>query len=54
MKAVVLTDSFQVVVMFLGLIGIIIEGTIHVGGVGVIWDRLYETGRIEPIKYSNH
>ncbi len=47
MKAVVLTDTFQVFVMFGGLLVIIAQGVIKVGGFQVIWNRAHDTGRIE-------
>lgn len=59
MKAVVFTDTFQVFVMFAGLFAIIIEGTRRIGGVTEIYDRLYETDRIEffdfdPSPFKRH
>ncbi len=59
MKAVVFTDTFQVFVMFGGLIAIIIEGTRRVGGLSVIYDRAYQTDRIElfdfdPTPFKRH
>ena len=59
MKAVVFTDTFQVFVMFGGLIAIIIEGTRRVGGVSVIYNKAYETDRIEifdfdPTPFKRH
>ncbi len=47
MKAVVITDTFQVFVMYIGTLVIIIQGIIKVGGLKLIWDRAYQTDRIE-------
>ncbi len=47
MKAVVLTDTFQVIVMFVGTLAIIVQGVLKVGGIQIVWNRAYESGRIE-------
>ncbi|RNA40535.1 sodium-coupled monocarboxylate transporter 1-like [Brachionus plicatilis] len=46
-KAVIWTDTFQVLIMFSGLFAIIIKGTASAGGVSQVWNRLYESDRIE-------
>ncbi|XP_046581743.1 sodium-coupled monocarboxylate transporter 1-like [Haliotis rubra] len=46
MKAVVWTDMFQSVVMFAGLLAIVIQGSIVVGGIGEVWRINEEWGRI--------
>lgn len=38
--------------MFLGLIAIIVEGTIRVGGFGVIYDRAKEGERLELFDFD--
>ncbi|CAF0921410.1 unnamed protein product [Brachionus calyciflorus] len=52
MKAVVFTDTFQSLVMFSGLILIIILGSIQVGGVDIIYDRLVQGGRLEFLDFN--
>ena len=47
MKAVVLTDTFQVLVMFSGLFAVIFEGTRRIGGFGTIIERMDSSNRIE-------
>ena len=46
MKAVIWTDTFQIVIMFLGLFAIIIKGSYDHGGFGNIWDMMEEGERI--------
>uniref|UniRef100_A0A2M4A5Z1 Putative sodium-coupled monocarboxylate transporter 1 n=1 Tax=Anopheles triannulatus TaxID=58253 RepID=A0A2M4A5Z1_9DIPT len=46
-KAVVFTDAWQVVVMFISVVVVVIIGTIAIGGPDVIWDRSVEGGRID-------
>ena len=44
-KAVVWTDTFQMLVIFTGFIVVIVSGTITVGGWGVIWAKAFEGKR---------
>ncbi|GCB78143.1 hypothetical protein scyTo_0016789 [Scyliorhinus torazame] len=37
-KAVVWTDVFQLCIMVIGLVAVLIQGSIHVGGFGKIWN----------------
>ncbi|XP_069123546.1 sodium-coupled monocarboxylate transporter 1-like isoform X2 [Argopecten irradians] len=46
MKAVLWTDTFQVGVMLAGLITILIQGSIEVGGFAKAWQISYDSGRI--------
>ena len=46
-KAVVWTDVIQTVIMFGSLFLIVIKGTIDVGGISVVIQRNYDSGRIE-------
>ncbi|XP_073819704.1 sodium-coupled monocarboxylate transporter 1-like [Musca autumnalis] len=47
LKAVIWTDVIQTVIMIGAIIFVIIKGTIDVGGLGVVWERNWATGRIE-------
>ncbi|XP_040169792.1 sodium-coupled monocarboxylate transporter 1-like [Anopheles arabiensis] len=51
-KAVVFTDAWQVVVMFISVVVVVIIGTIAVGGLDVIWERSMEGGRIDFFNMS--
>uniref|UniRef100_A0A182TME0 Sodium-coupled monocarboxylate transporter 1 n=1 Tax=Anopheles melas TaxID=34690 RepID=A0A182TME0_9DIPT len=51
-KAVVFTDAWQMVVMFISVVVVVIIGTIAVGGLGVIWERSMEGGRIDFFNMS--
>lgn len=39
MKAVVWTDTFQVVVLYAAMFTILIKGTTDIGGFSVVWQR---------------
>lgn len=45
MKAVLITDSFQVVIMFCGLLAILIKGSIEVG-FAESWSAASASGRV--------
>ncbi|KAF5308799.1 hypothetical protein FQR65_LT06032 [Abscondita terminalis] len=46
LKAVVYTDTWQIIVMFISVFVIVILGTNVVGGPGVVWNRSSEGGRL--------
>lgn len=47
LKAVVWTDVIQTVSMFAAVILVIVKGTVDVGGLGAVWQRNADTGRME-------
>ncbi|KAG6447357.1 hypothetical protein O3G_MSEX004903 [Manduca sexta] len=47
LQAVVWTDVIQITAMFGAMALVAIKGTIDVGGIGVVWQRNMESGRIE-------
>ncbi|XP_055907808.1 sodium-coupled monocarboxylate transporter 1 [Eupeodes corollae] len=47
LKAVIWTDVIQTFIMLGSIILVIIKGTIDVGGIGVVWQRNFDSGRIE-------
>jgi len=47
LKAVVWTDVIQTVIMIGAVIFVIIKGTLDVGGLGVVFQRNFDSGRIE-------
>ncbi|XP_044519661.1 sodium-dependent multivitamin transporter [Gracilinanus agilis] len=49
LKAVIWTDVFQTLVMFLGQIAIVVVGAAKVGGLGRVWDVASQHGRISGI-----
>lgn len=49
-KAVLWTDVFQSLLMFIAMIIIIIKGTLDVGGVEVVWNRAQSGQRLEFFK----
>ncbi len=46
LKAVVYTDAFQAIMMYAGMLAVIIQGTILVGGPVKVWDITKEGGRL--------
>lgn len=46
MKAVVWTDSFQMLVMFAGMLALLISGSLKLGGLDVAWDIANKNQRI--------
>lgn len=47
MKAVMWTDSFQTIMMIMGLLIVLIKGSMEVGGFGNAWNIASENGRIK-------
>ncbi|KAI0214333.1 Sodium-coupled monocarboxylate transporter 1 [Lamellibrachia satsuma] len=47
MKAVIWTDVFQTFIMLAGMLAVVIQGTIAVGGLGKVWAIAEAGGRIE-------
>ncbi|KAJ9598086.1 hypothetical protein L9F63_026809, partial [Diploptera punctata] len=52
LKAVVWTDVVQTLIMFAAMILVMVKGTIDIGGLGVVWNRNYDSGRIEAPNFS--
>ncbi|KAG1662985.1 Sodium-coupled monocarboxylate transporter 1 [Nymphon striatum] len=52
MKAVVWTDAFQVIMMFLAIFTVIIKGCIDVGGIEVLWNINKEGQRLNFINFD--
>lgn len=50
MKAVVHTDVVQSIVMIVGVLAIVVQGTVRVGGVSKVWNIASERGRIDFFK----
>ncbi|XP_048758260.2 sodium-coupled monocarboxylate transporter 1-like [Ostrea edulis] len=52
MKAVLFTDSFQVGMMFAGLLAILIQGNIELGGFANAWEEAEKSGRVYFTDFS--
>nr|XP_002734548.2 PREDICTED: sodium-coupled monocarboxylate transporter 1-like [Saccoglossus kowalevskii] len=52
MKAVIWTDVFQISIMFAGLLAVIIQGSIQLGGFSEIWQINKQGGRIEFFNFD--
>ncbi|KAL1464737.1 hypothetical protein WDU94_004357, partial [Cyamophila willieti] len=52
MKAVVWTDSFQVVVLYFAMFAILIKGTVDIGGLSVVWERNAAYNRTNLISWN--
>ncbi|XP_059489775.1 sodium-coupled monocarboxylate transporter 1-like [Neocloeon triangulifer] len=46
-KAVIWTDTFQVMMMFAGMVAVVIRGNSDVGGFGAVWSATQRSGRAE-------
>ena len=47
MKAVMWTDTFQMCIMFAGLIAVLVQGSIDEGGFANMWQYLADGERVE-------
>ncbi|KAK5646527.1 hypothetical protein RI129_004991 [Pyrocoelia pectoralis] len=59
LKAVVYSDTWQIIIMFISVIVIVILGTIAIGGPSVVWKRSADGGRLifnnfNPSMYERH
>lgn len=52
MKAVVWTDTFQVVVLYVAMFAVLIKGTVDIGGFGVVWETNAQHGRSDLFKWN--
>nr|XP_002119750.3 sodium-coupled monocarboxylate transporter 1-like [Ciona intestinalis]XP_026695018.1 sodium-coupled monocarboxylate transporter 1-like [Ciona intestinalis]XP_026695019.1 sodium-coupled monocarboxylate transporter 1-like [Ciona intestinalis] len=52
LKAVIWTDVFQAIIMIIGFLAVIIQGSINLGGFGVIWESAYNGGRIDFVNFE--
>lgn len=51
-KAVIITDVFQSLIMYAAIFAVIITAAVNVGGVGEIWNIADRNGRIELLNFS--
>jgi len=51
-KAVMWTDTFQGIIMFGSFLAVIIKGNYDACGAKVVWDRAYQSGRIEMFNFD--
>lgn len=47
MKAILWADVFQSLLMFAAMFAILVKGTYDIGGLGMVWKRAREGGRIQ-------
>ena len=52
LKAVIWTDTVQVVIMYISMLTVIIKGDLDIGGTAEVWRRNAETGRVEFDEYA--
>jgi len=50
---VIWTDTFQVVMMFAGMVTVAVKGTVDAGGFSEIWQKVEASGRAEFFKYNS-
>ncbi|XP_021935156.1 sodium-coupled monocarboxylate transporter 1-like isoform X2 [Zootermopsis nevadensis] len=51
-KAVIWTDCFQVLILYSSMFGVLVKGTIDVGGLAVVWERNVQSGRSDFFNWS--
>lgn len=51
LKAVVWTDAFQMVVMVVGFLTVLIQGSIRAGGIESVWSTSHAGGRLQVFEY---
>ena len=51
MKAVVWSDTLQIFVMYGAIIAVLIKGIYDIDGLGVVWNRVVHSERLELFKY---
>jgi solute carrier family 5 (sodium-coupled monocarboxylate transporter), member 8/12 len=52
LKAVIWTDTVQVVIMYISMLTVIIKGDLDIGGTAEVWRRNAESGRVEFDEYT--
>jgi solute carrier family 5 (sodium-coupled monocarboxylate transporter), member 8/12 len=50
LQAVVWTDVIQTIIMFGAVVLVAVKGTLDIGGLGVVLERNWNSGRIEAAK----
>ncbi|XP_060082424.1 sodium-dependent multivitamin transporter-like [Ylistrum balloti] len=51
-KAVVWTDVFQFLILYMGIFAVLFKGTVLVGGLDKVWDINKTTGRLQPVSFD--
>ena len=51
MKAVIWTDTFQALIIFIGLLAVLIKGSIVEGGFDKAWEIADQNGRINFLEW---
>ncbi|OWF41457.1 sodium-coupled monocarboxylate transporter 1-like [Mizuhopecten yessoensis] len=51
-KAVVWTDVFQFLILYMGIFAVLIKGTMLSGGLRKVWDINKATGRLQPVSFD--
>lgn len=49
-KAVVHTDAWQIIIMFISVVVVVLIGSFHLGGPAKVFERAVQGGRIEFLK----
>ncbi|KAL4642039.1 sodium-coupled monocarboxylate transporter 2 [Arapaima gigas] len=52
LKAVVWSDTFQMVVMVVGFLTVLIQGTKETGGLGIVWERAQNGSRLNVFNFD--
>ncbi|KAG8438220.1 hypothetical protein GDO86_008782 [Hymenochirus boettgeri] len=52
LKAVVWTDAFQMIIMIIGFLSVLIEGTIQSGGPSLVWETAMNGSRLDIVDFD--
>ncbi|XP_046396482.1 sodium-coupled monocarboxylate transporter 1 isoform X2 [Ischnura elegans] len=52
LKAVVWADTLQIILMFFSLVVVVIVGLSQIGGLGIVWSRAVEGGRVNLLNFD--
>lgn len=50
LKAVMWTDAFQMIIVFIGLLALVIKATVEVGGFNYVWETAKQAGKLQADK----
>lgn len=50
LKAVMWTDAFQMIIVFIGLLALVIKATVKVGGFNYVWETAKQAGKLQADK----
>ncbi|XP_052718701.1 sodium-dependent multivitamin transporter-like [Crassostrea angulata] len=52
LKAVMWTDAFQMIIVFIGLLALVIKATVEVGGFNHVWETAKQAGKLQADNFN--